>query len=329
MREIKIKIHNNKKMTCMNGSFVCRKGENKIDVLKFDVDVNLLQYNNFLILKSPAGVTYIDIVLNDLKYQIGSFITNELGKWTIQFLSSTQEDIVSEEEIDETQTIMISDTLGFDVVDSLASGELILPPTSSNLDLLGEQLANIYNTLSVVIEEYPEVENYLELQEELKKIEYMIENIKVEVDTSGLVVEVDQSEVLAAIEDVKKDIGNIEVDVDLSPLSTKIDNLDSKVTNIPTNDYTSDLSMINGKIDSMNNMVQNGVISNVNTINDKLGNNDTKADGTLFNYSYWGLVRAEEAKIAAQDNTTLLQAISSQLSNANTLADDILTLLEG
>lgn len=329
MREIKIKIHNNKKMVSMNGAFVCRKGENKIDVLKFDVDVNLLQYNNFLILKSPAGVTYIDIVLNDLKYQIGSFITNELGKWTIQFLSSTQEDIVSEEEIDETQTIMISDTLGFDVVDSLASGELVLPPTSSNLDILGEQLATIYNTLSVVIEEYPEVENYLELQEELKKIEYMIENIKVEVDTSGLVVEVDQSEVLAAIEDVKKDVGNIEVDVDLSPLSTKIDNVSEQVSNIPTNDYTSDLSMINGKIDSMNNMVQNGVISNVNTINDKLGNNDTKADGTLFNYSYWGLVRAEEAKISSQANNELLQTIATQLSNANTLADDILTLLEG
>ena len=299
MREIKIKVHGNKKMTCMNGAFVCKKGENKIDVLKFDVDENLLQYNNFLILKSPKGKTYIDIILNNMLYSIGSFITNEVGNWTIQFLSSTQEDIVSEEEIDETQTIMISDTLTFNVIDSLVSGELELPPTSANLDLLGEQLANIYNTLSLVIEEYPQVENYLELQEELLKIEDMILNIKVEVDTS-----------------------DIKVNVDMSETNAKIDNVSKQVANIPTTTYTNDLSMINSKVDGINNMVQNGVISNVNTINDKLGNNDTKADGTLFNYSYWGLVRAEEAKL-------LSQQILSQLSNANTLADDILTLLEG
>lgn len=306
MRNIKIKVLNNKKMTCLNGSFTCKKGENKIDVLSFDVDENLLQYNNFLILRSPGGTTYIDIILNNMLYSIGSFITNEVGKWTIQFLSSTQEDIVSEEEIDETQTIMISDTLSFNVVDSLVNGELVLPPTSSNLDILGEQLATIYNTLSLVIEEYPQVENYLELQEELLKIEDMILNIKVEVDTS-----------------------DIKVNVDMSETNAKIDNVSEQVSNIPTNNYTNDLNMINGKIDSMNNMVQNGVISNVNTISNKIGDNDTKQDGTLFNYSYWGLIRAEEAKISSQANNELLQTIATQLSNANTLADDILTLLEG
>ena len=332
MREIKIKVHSNKKMTCLNGSFTCKKGENKIDVLVFDVDENLLQYNNFIILKSPNGTTYIDIVLNDMTYSIGSFITNELGNWTIQFLSSTQEDIVSEEEIDETQTIMISDSLSFNVIDSLASGELVLPPTSSNLDLLGEQLANIYNTLSVVIEEYPEVENYIELQEELLKIEDMISNIKIDVGE----VTIDNTEVLNAIDEVKEDIANI--NVDLSPISSKLDDLSDNVANIPTNDYSanleqiqSDTTQIKGRVSSVQSMIESVLISNTNaiksnteytqesveTIKNRIGNDDTKADGTLFNYSYWGLVRAEEAK-------TIGQQILLKISDVNNLVDDIL-----
>jgi hypothetical protein len=351
MREIKIKVHSNKKMSCLNGSFTCKKGENKIDVLVFDVDENLLQYNNFLILKSPNGTTYVDIVLSDMKYSIGSFITNELGNWTIQFLSSTQEDIVSEEEIDETQTIMISDSLSFNVIDSLASGELVLPPTSSNLDLLGQELANLYNTFYTLIQDYPEIEEYIEVQEqleimtqEMKKTQEMISNIKIDVGE----VTIDNTEVLNAIDEVKEDIANI--NVDLSPISSKLDDLSDNVANIPTNDYSanleqiqSDTTQIKGRVSSVQSMIESVLISNTNaiksnteytqesveTIKNRIGNDDTKADGTLFNYSYWGLVRAEEAKSAAQVNTTILQTISSQLSDANTLSDEILALLEG
>ena len=332
MREIKIKVHSNKKMTCLNVSFTCKKGENKIDVLVFDVDENLLQYNNFIILKSPNGTTYIDIVLNDMKYSIGSFITNEVGNWTIQFLSSTQEDIVSEEEIDETQTIMISDSFSFNVVDSLASGELILPPTSSNLDLLGQELANIYNTFYTLIQDYPEIEEYIEVQEqleimtqEMKKTQDMIANIKVEVGE----VTVDNTEVLKAIEEVKEDVANI--DIELSPISSKLDDLSEQVGNIPTSDYTNDMAQIKGQVNTINTIVQNNLVSNTNaikadtnytnekviSIDNKIGDNETKADGTLFNYTYWALVRAEEAK----SNTI---TIMSMLTDVNTLVDEIL-----
>ena len=320
MRNIKIKILNNKKMVCQNGSFTCKKGENKIDVLSFDVDESLLQYNNFLILKSPGGTTYVDIILTNMLYSIGSFITNEVGTWTIQFLSSTQEDIVSEEEIDETQTIMISDALSFNVVDSLASGELVLPPTSANLDLLGEQLANIYNTLSLVIEEYPQVENYLELQEELLKIEDMIANIKVEVDTSDIKVNVDMSETNAKIDDLSEQVGNIPT----SDYSDDLGQIQSDVTNIKGRVSTID-SMLNfGVISPINSIKDTGERTNTNThtILNRMGDNDTKADGTLFNYTYWGLTRTEEVK-------SLSQQILSQLSDANTLSDEILALLEG
>ena len=344
MREIKIKIHSNKKMSCLNGSFTCKKGENKIDVLVFDVDENLLQYNNFLIFKSPNGTTYVDIVLSDMKYSIGSFITNELGNWTIQFLSSTQEDIVSEEEIDETQTIMISDNLSFNVIDSLVSGELVLPPTSSNLDLLGEQLANIYNTFYTLIQDYPEIENYIEVQEqleimtqEMKKTQDMIANIKVEVGE----VTIDNTEVLNAIDEVKEDIANI--DIDLSPISSKLDDLDDKVTNIPTNDYSNDIAQIKGQVNTINMVVQGNLVSNTNTIkadtnytnekvisiDNKIGDNDTKQDGTLFNYAFWGVERTMETKGIAQSNNIMLQTIFTQMSDANTLSDEILSLLEG
>lgn len=329
MRIYKIKVLPNKEMKCINGNIVCKKGENKIDVLSFSVDEDLLQFNNFLILRSPSGTTYIDILTNDLEYIIGSFITNDLGDWSIQFISSTQEDIVVESEIDETQIIMISDILKIKVIDSLASGELVLPPTSANLDLLGEQLANIYNTLSVVIEEYPEVENYIELQEELLKIEDMISNIKIDVGE----VTIDNTEVLNAIDEVKEDIANI--NVDLSPISSKLDDLSEQVENIPTNDYTNDIAQIKGQVSSVNAMMQTSLISNTNAIKanteytsekvqvieNRIGNNDTKADGTLFNYTYWGLTRTEEVK-------SLSQQILSRLSDANALADDILTLLE-
>ncbi len=329
MRIYKIKVLPNKEMKCINGNIVCKKGENKIDVLSFSVDEDLLQFNNFLILRSPSGTTYIDILTNDLEYIIGSFITNDLGDWSIQFISSTQEDIVVESEIDETQIVMISDVLKIKVIDSLASGELVLPPTSANLDLLGEQLATIYNTLSVVIKEYDEVENYIELQEELKVIEEMIANIKVDVGE----VTIDNTEVLNAIDEVKEDIANI--NVDLSPVSSKLDDLSEQVENIPTNDYTNDIAQIKGQVNTINTLVQSNLISNTNaiksnteltsekvtSIDNKIGDNDTKADGTLFNYTYWGLTRTEEVK-------SLSQQILSQLSDANALADDILTLLE-
>jgi hypothetical protein len=337
MRIYKIKVLPNKEMKCINGNIVCKKGENKIDVLSFSVDDDLLQFNNFLILRSPSGTTYIDILTNDLEYIIGSFITNDLGDWSIQFISSTQEDIVVESEIDETQIVMISDVLKIKVIDSLASGELVLPPTSANLDLLGEQLATIYNTLSIVIEEYPQVENYIELQEELKVIEDMIANIKVDVGE----VTIDNTEVLNAIDEVKEDIANI--NIDLSPISAKLDDLSEQVENIPTNDYSSDIAQIKGQVNTINMVVQNNLVSNTNAIkadtnytNEKviaiennIGNNDTKKDGTLFNYTYWGLVRAEEAKSAALSNNTMLQTIFTQMSDANTLSDEILSLLEG
>lgn len=337
MRIYKIKVLPNKEMKCINGNIVCKKGENKIDVLSFSVDEDLLQFNNFLILRSPSGTTYIDILTNDLEYIIGSFITNDLGDWSIQFISSTQEDIVVESEIDETQIVMISDTLKIKVIDSLASGELVLPPTSANLDLLGEQLATIYNTLSVVIKEYDEVENYIELQEELKVIEGMIANIKVDVGE----VTIDNTEVLNAIDEVKEDIANI--DIDLSPISSKLDDLGEQVENIPTNDYSSDIAQIKGQVNTINMVVQGNLVSNTNTIkadtnytnekvisiDNKIGDNETKGDGTLFNYSYWGLVRAEEAKSAALSNNTMLQTIFTQMSDANALTDEILSLLEG
>lgn len=241
MKTYNIKIANDKSIKCLNGNIICRKGETNIDELAFDVDENLLQYNNFLILYSPNKTTYIDIITNDLRYVIGSYITNEVGTWTIQFLSSTQEDILAEDEIDDEKIIMISDTLTLAVKNSLVSDELVFPPTSSNLDLLGEQLSNIYNTLSVVIEEYPQIQDYIAIQDQMGEV----------------------------------------------------------------------ISRLSG----LKNVTENTIVSNQNKLIDRIGNNDTKADGTLFNYSYWGLIRAEEAKSLSQQVLNKLDVIANKLDN--------------
>lgn len=114
------------------------------------------------------------------------------------------------------------------------------------------------------------------------------------------------------IEELKNMINDLEVEVDLTDVNSKLDYVIQMT------------SQLMGTISTINNINSNiNTIGNVvSTINDKLGDNDTKADGTLFNYSYWGLVRAEEAKA----NT---QAIIELLTDADVLADEILEELEG
>lgn len=113
------------------------------------------------------------------------------------------------------------------------------------------------------------------------------------------------------------DLDNLEtMNTDIQTIKNTTNNiisLSSQILEIVNYNKTM-LNNINAKID--NNLSVTG------SINNKIGDNDTKADGTLFNYSYWGLVRSEEAKF----NT---QAIISLLTDADTLADEILEELEG
>lgn len=114
------------------------------------------------------------------------------------------------------------------------------------------------------------------------------------------------------IEELKNMISNLEVDVDLSSIITQLNRIESVIFGIQNQ-----LDSITSK---SNYITQ--INENVIKINDKIGDNDTKADGTLFNYSYWGLVRAEEAKA----NT---QAIIELLTDVDVIVDEILEKLEG
>lgn len=114
------------------------------------------------------------------------------------------------------------------------------------------------------------------------------------------------------IEELKDMISNLEVEVDLSDVTAQLNRIESIILGIQNQ-----LNIITSKT----NYIQQ-INEYVVKIDNKLGNNDTKADGTLFNYSYWGLVRAEEAKV----NT---QAIIELLTDADVLADEILEELEG
>lgn len=59
----------------------------------------------------------------------------------------------------------------------------------------------------------------------------------------------------------------------------------------------------------------------VSNLGGTIGNKDTKPDGTMSNWTYWGLVRAEEAK-----NNTV--AILELLTDADVLTNSILSTLE-
>lgn len=109
------------------------------------------------------------------------------------------------------------------------------------------------------------------------------------------------------IEELKNMINNLEVDVDLTNIIAQLNRIESVVFGIQ--------NQLNSITSKSNYITQTN--ENVIKIDNKIGDNDTKADGTLFNYSYWGLVRSEEAK----SNT---QTIIELLTDANVLVDKIL-----
>lgn len=113
------------------------------------------------------------------------------------------------------------------------------------------------------------------------------------------------------IKELKDMISNLEVEVDLSDVTAQLNRIESVVFGIQNQ-----LNIITSKTNYIP-QINEYVVK----MDDKMGNNETKADGTLFNYSYWGLVRAEEAKA----NT---QAIIELLTDADVLVNEILEELE-
>jgi hypothetical protein len=324
MRILNIKVLSNKKMYCSSNPLTLgNKGDNNTSKLVFEIDDDLLQYNNFLLLTTPdATHTYCCPILNN-EFVITSTICNVVGNWTLTFISTSQEEVV-DNNIDYSQAIMVSDSLVGIVKDSKVSGELETLPIDENMKILYNDLLTIRNDLNTLIEDYPEIESYIEVQTLLNEILYKMDHIQI--DTSGLSVEVDMSETNA-----------------------KIDDLSEQVANIPTNDYSESIDNVENKVNIMygdvqnlNGMINSGVVTPISNVNynvesierkinsviSEMGNNDTKKDGTLFNYSYWGLIRAEEAKYAALNNNALLQTIYTQMSDANELTNQILMTLE-
>ena len=314
MRQLHLKVLKNKDLVCTNGAFVLgNKGDNNTTKINITCDETLLQYNNFLILETPAKDHKYCCPLVNMEFLITSTICNLIGEWGVTFLSTSQED-VSDENIDYSQAIMVSNAITGVVNDSvIGDEELETLPVDPNMEVLYNDLMSLRNELNTLMEDYPQIKDYVEVQETLDEILYKLDHIKI--DTSGLVVEVDMSETNA-----------------------KIDDLSEQVENIPTNDYTNDIAQIKGQVNTINMVVQGNLVSNTNaikadtnytnekviSIDNKIGDNDTKQDGTLFNYAFWGVERIMETKGISQSNNTILQAIYTQMSDANTITDEIL-----
>ena len=90
-----------------------------------------------------------------------------------------------------------------------------------------------------------------------------------------------------------------------------LDNLDTDLEEIKTitNNIISISSQILGVVQQINTTTQstyNNVLNvgnAVGVINSRIGDNDTKKDGTLFNYTYWALTRIEEDKAIDTQNS--------------------------
>lgn len=105
-----------------------------------------------------------------------------------------------------------------------------------------------------------------------------------------------------------------------------LDNLENMNTDIQTiKTTTNNIIKISSQIldtvnynktmlDNLNNKVESN-LNAIGTLNNKIGDNDTKADGTLFNYTYWALTRIEEDKAIDTQNSNKLDEILSILKN--------------
>lgn len=102
-----------------------------------------------------------------------------------------------------------------------------------------------------------------------------------------------------------------------------LDNLDTDLEEIKT--ITNNIISISSQIldtvnynktilDNLNNKVESN-LNAMGTLNNKIGDNDTKKDGTLFNYTYWALTRIEEDKAIDTQNSNKLDEILSILKN--------------
>ena len=102
-----------------------------------------------------------------------------------------------------------------------------------------------------------------------------------------------------------------------------LDNLDTDLEEIKT--ITNNIIKISSQILSVTQQINTTTQSTYNNIlnvgnavgviNSRIGDNDTKKDGTLFNYTYWALTRIEEDKAIDTQNSNKLDEILSILKN--------------
>lgn len=287
MREYKIKVFPSKKLVCLNGLLTLgMNGENRATRLEFIIDESLIGEYNYVTFTSPSGNSYICELGDDLCFVVKNWITSEIGTWKLEFVSTTQANIQSVEDIDENQTIIISEQL---------AGYVVQSATGEGVEIEPNEDAKILIT---------------QIEQELDNIEEVLEQIA----SSGL--EIDFTTVLNAITAAKVSIENKidEIDVDLTPVLTKLTTLEGKVDNIPTTDYSSDFGVLESAVGAIptNDYTQtlSGIVLSLGSISDKIDNIDvdlTPITGQL------DTIEGKVDLIPTNDYTTKLNGIENKI----------------
>lgn len=241
MREIYLKVFTNKKIICLNPPFELGKtGENDSTRINLNVPDEIANYYNYLVLRSPENTNYIVSLGSSLQYIVEAWVTNQIGQWQIEYISTSQEDI-SGGVLDPSQAILISDPISANVVKSNASDDLHFPPTPETEILetrLEEKMDEVVFVVNKILEEGLEVD--------VTQIIEAIQDLEIHAD-------VDFAQVLNAIDSTESalsaKIDNISVD--LTPVLTALSELRTLILAIPTNDYTQKLNTIENKIDNI------------------------------------------------------------------------------
>lgn len=245
MRDIYLKVFTNKKIICLNPPFkIGRKSENESTVLNIQVPAEIANYYNFLIFKSPSNVNYIVQLNNNLQYIVEKWITDEVGTWTIEYISTSQEDLASGV-LDASQAILISEDISAIVEDSIASEDLNFPPTPE-IAILETRLERKIDEIVTIVESIKEDGLAVDVTQIVDAIEAAIRDIEIhaDVDMSSVLSAIDASEatLLAKMDNIN---------VDLTPIQNALSELRTLIVAIPTTDYTQKLNTIESKIDAI------------------------------------------------------------------------------
>jgi hypothetical protein len=303
---------NEDKTVEIDKEIVVNQYENEIDELVFKLP--FLDFGYVGVFKSPLN-TKLELPIVDNKITIGSEITSYPGTWSLIIVGKKDE------------TIFISNFIEL----KSCRNHLSLKNTQEidkNIELLYLELQETLNKLeNVDLDDVSNLGDSLEEIKELIKSEChdlqqfvggCFGNLNTHLTHNTTIC----TRIDGNVEDIKESINNLSTgggETDLTEVNTKLDDIDKDIADLDadlvkhTTQLGNNTSTIMNSLNSFNNLIF-GLQTPIYTLQNWIGNSSNKPDNTISNWSYWGLVRAEEAKAFAQNTETNTIQILDKLS---------------